>query len=102
ELRKSEVSEFLRSEQRKYRRRELNVPAKLDPGGGLPLRDCILVDISEMGARLLLNDGMQTPDDFVLLLTPSGVPRRRCRLVWRTTSQVGVEFDRSLPEHDKI
>jgi hypothetical protein len=86
----------LRSDLRRYQRRVVKLPAKLDPGHGQPLRDCTIVDISEMGARLALPEPEQTPDEFNLLLTPSGNPSRRCRLVWRGAEHVGVEFDRPL------
>ncbi len=56
-------------------------------------RDCVLVDISESGARLDVDAPNEVPDRFVLLLSKNGYPRRLCRTVWRTSNQVGVKFE---------
>jgi len=55
---------------------------------------CNVVDISETGARLVFRDAMAVPDRFTIVLTPHGAPSRRCRLVWRGASDVGVAFER--------
>jgi hypothetical protein len=83
-------------EKRTYRRITVDLPAKVDPGIGLPLRDCRVLDISEQGARLAVDNAEQMPDEFTILLTPAGVPCRRCRMIWREHGHVGVEFDRAI------
>jgi hypothetical protein len=55
-----------------------------------------------MGARLALQEPQKAPTEFTLLLTPSGCPSRRCRLVWRGAEHVGVEFDQALPQHTHL
>lgn len=57
-------------------------------------RECILVDVSESGARLRI-DG--SPDvlrarEFFLLLSPNGLVFRRCELVRLEGSEAGVHF----------
>jgi hypothetical protein len=51
-----------------------------------------IADISETGARLVLEGDFDLPDRFVLLLTRTGEARRSCRLVWRDGLTVGVQF----------
>ena len=58
-----------------------------------PLRDCTVVDLSDLGARLAVEDSANVPDEFALLLSPFVRPFRKCRLVWRKDEHVGVEFD---------
>jgi hypothetical protein len=60
-------------------------------GGQLP---CWLSDISDGGARLMLESDCEIPDQFVLVLTKSGNIRRHCRIVWRKRLILGVEFQR--------
>jgi len=80
-------------ERRALRRVNVDIPAKLLAGPDLPLRDCRVLDISEQGARVEIGNTDRIPDEFTLLLTPSGVPQRRCRLTWRSHTHVGVEFE---------
>jgi PilZ domain len=81
------------AERRKAVRRIVQLPAKIDPGYGAPLRDCIVVDISDLGARVAVTQSQSLPNEFTILLAPFARPFRRCRLVWRVTDYVGVEFD---------
>jgi hypothetical protein len=82
-------------ERRALRRVNVDIPAKL-LAPDLPLRDCRLLDITEQGARIEIENTDQVPDEFTLLLTPSGVPRRHCRLIWRTSTHIGVEFENPI------
>ena len=52
---------------------------------------CQLVDISEGGACLQLLDDYTIPQVFVLI-APSENLERRCGLIWRRGSRVGVQF----------
>jgi PilZ domain len=77
---------------RRGNRREIDRPAWLDTGDGSPLLNCTLVDLSESGAKLAIEEAHQIPDTFLLLLTRHGQPRFSCRAVWRTFNAIGVEF----------
>jgi hypothetical protein len=59
---------------------------------------CVISDISDTGARLDLENPAALPDTFVLLLSSRGAPKRKCKVVWRTEHQIGVQFDRRLPQ----
>lgn len=49
-------------------------------------------DVSDSGARLIVDEEGELPDKFILLLNKSGEARRVCRLVWRDGKTLGVEF----------
>ena len=51
-----------------------------------------IADISERGAKLVLLAPGNSAQEFTLLLSPDGFIQRRCRRVWQSGDQVGVEF----------
>jgi hypothetical protein len=95
------TSIFMQSaEKRKNLRRPITYPAFIDYGDGLPARICTLCDVSQQGAQLAVADPADVPEDFVLALSADGAARRRCRVVWRTENQIGVEFIKEPPNGD--
>ena len=81
-----------RAELRKKPRRQFHYNARIVGDKDAPQIACSISDISEKGARLNLAADGQIPDTFLLLLTPDGRTRRRCRVIWRTDLTLGVEF----------
>lgn len=57
-------------------------------------RDCLMVDVSQTGARLLVEGAIDGLDlkEFFLLLSSTGLAYRRCRMVRLAGDQIGVEF----------
>jgi hypothetical protein len=57
-------------------------------------RDCTMVDVSQTGARLLVEGSLEGLDlkEFFLLLSSTGLAYRRCQLVRVAGDQIGVEF----------
>jgi hypothetical protein len=51
-----------------------------------------MLDISGIGARLAVNGADTLPDQLVLLLSHDGRSHRRCSVVWRSETAIGVEF----------
>jgi hypothetical protein len=51
--------------------------------------DCLVRDKSDAGARLHLPSTTGVPDEFEL---EDGKERRRCRVVWRSLTEIGVAF----------
>jgi len=84
-----------RAELRKKSRRQFHYNARIFIDKKTPPITCSIADISESGARLSLERDEELPETFVLLLTASGGARRHCRVVWRTSLTLGVEF----PDH---
>ena len=80
------------TEKRKNLRRTVTYPAFLDLRDGPPARECTLCDASQEGAQLAVAEPHSLPGQFVLVLSSDRAVRRRCRVVWRTETQVGVKF----------
>jgi PilZ domain len=59
-------------------------------------RSCILVDISDTGAKLEIDGSTDvlTAREFFLLLSTTGLAYRRCELVWIDGASVGIHFVR--------
>src|ERR1700721_1500588 len=57
-------------------------------------RDCIMIDVSQTGARLCIEGSFEGLDlkEFFLLLSSTGLAFRRCRMVRVDGDQIGVEF----------
>ncbi|PJG53078.1 PilZ domain-containing protein [Bradyrhizobium forestalis] len=57
-------------------------------------RSCVLLDVSTTGAKLEVEgatDALKT-QEFLLVLSSTGLAFRRCELVWGNGTQVGVHF----------
>ncbi|QWG13704.1 PilZ domain-containing protein [Bradyrhizobium sediminis] len=57
-------------------------------------RDCVMIDVSQTGARLCIDGSIEGLDlkEFFLLLSSTGSAFRRCKLVRVAGDQIGVEF----------
>jgi len=69
-------------------------PVNLMGVDGTWRRSCVMLDISQTGAKLEVEG---SPDvlrarEFFLLLSSTGLAFRRCELVWVDGTQVGVKF----------
>ena len=82
-------------EKRTFQRKSLTYPARLDAGDGKPPRECMLSDVSESGARVVVKDPNEIPDSVTLLIGSEGVAPRHCRVAWRDGTELGLEFKKS-------
>jgi hypothetical protein len=69
-------------------------PVNLMGVDGTWRRSCVMLDVSQSGAKLEIEG---SPDvlrarEFFLLLSSTGLAFRRCELVWVDGTQVGVKF----------
>src|SRR5665647_259467 len=73
---------------------ERGIPAYMMGIDGTWRRDCMMIDVSQSGARLLIEDSLEGLDlkEFFLLLSSTGLAYRRCRLVRVAGDQIGVAF----------
>ena len=78
-------------ERRNNQRTTINRVAKLVAEAGTPIGDCIVIDISDSGARLLC-ENFTVPDTFRLMVDGDQPIREDCRVAWRLGCEVGVEF----------
>jgi hypothetical protein len=62
--------------------------------GGSVLGQCIILDISEGGARLEVTRPVDLPDVFVLTLSRNAEVSRQCQVRWRSKTEIGVQFQR--------
>src|SRR3984885_7550391 len=73
---------------------ERGVPVYMMGIDGTWRRDCLMVDVSETGARLLIEGSLEGLDlkEFFLLLSSTGLAYRRCLLVRVDGNEIGVAF----------
>ena len=57
-------------------------------------RECMMIDVSQTGARLRVEGSVEGLDlkEFFLLLSSTGLAFRRCQLVRMDGEQIGVRF----------
>src|ERR1035437_1385594 len=57
-------------------------------------RDCLMIDVSQTGARFCIDGSFEGLDlrEFFLLLSSTGLAFRRCKMVRVDGDQIGVEF----------
>ena len=84
----------LGSNDRKLKRKALIHRALLVLDDKSSLRDCVVLDLSDGGARLQV-DPAPLPEKFTLLLSRNGTVRRACHLVWQKDQEIGVQFVKS-------
>lgn len=83
-------------ERRKNPRHSINRVAKFYTDSGALPRDCMITDISELGARLFA-EGVEVPNKFHILISGGKEFRRECRVVWRLGGEIGVTFTDPVP-----
>ncbi len=57
-------------------------------------RECMMIDVSQTGARLCIEGSFEGLDlkEFFLLLSSTGLAFRRCRMVRVAGDQIGIQF----------
>jgi hypothetical protein len=71
-------------------------------------RECMMIDVSQTGARLRIESGSFEGLDlkeFFLLLSSTGLAFRRCQLVRLAGDQIGVRFlarDKGMKKSSKL
>jgi hypothetical protein len=61
---------------------------------------CVVRNLSEGGAKLIINEQRQLPSEFILFLRPNSPVGRRCQVMWQVGKKVGIRFD-SVAEFSK-
>ena len=79
---------------------ERGIPAHMMGIDGTWRRECTMEDISESGAKLVVEGSVEGLHlkEFFLLLSSTGLAYRRCELAWVNGDQIGVNF---LKPNDK-
>ena len=89
------------SDHRQRQRRPIGHVAHLATGLGPPLK-CYMIDISQSGARISVDNPKTSPQEFLLLINNDLA--RWCRVVWRSEHELGLTFihpptSLTTPEH---
>jgi len=79
-------------EKRRAKRRQIGKRVWVDFGPGSRVQPCVLKDMSDGGARLVLLVREPAPYEFTLQFAPDGSVGRRCQLRWQRGSDIGVKF----------
>ncbi len=79
-------------ERRRSIRIQVQIPAWIDIGDGSRPLNATVVDLSDDGARITVASTADLPKKFWLALTKDKTKRRYCRVVFRSETQVGVQF----------
>jgi len=80
------------NEQRHSLREQVNFSAWIAIGKGTVTLPCTVIDVSDDGARIELASPAGLPNDVYLFITKDGSRRRRCRITWRSETQIGVRY----------
>jgi hypothetical protein len=86
----SVVQEEKSSDRRREKRERTLRHGKVIYSGSSCMMDCLVLDLTEGGARIKPADIMLCPEEFVLKIQYS--PLRSCEVVWRKNTELGVRF----------
>jgi hypothetical protein len=81
---------------RKHRRKDFTMGARMHFGDGLSDVPCMVLDISDGGARLHTSYPQYVPKHFILYISLRAKIRRLCKVAWRGKSEIGVKFVQAL------
>ncbi|NJL09176.1 MAG: PilZ domain-containing protein [Methylacidiphilales bacterium] len=79
-------------ERRKFHRVKTLLGARIAFGHMYLTLDCVIRDLTPDGARLHLPSTLGVPATFQLLFDRDG-RQRRCTVMWRSETEVGVAFE---------
>jgi hypothetical protein len=79
-------------ERRSIERTRILRNAKIIVDPRSPIVYCTVQNVSNTGACLSLASTFRLPDTFELTFE-AGRSRRKCRVIWRTASKIGVTFE---------
>jgi hypothetical protein len=79
-------------ERRNNDRSSSNTPALIRSEDASFTASCVVRNLSEGGAKLLVEDQEPLPTRFILFLRPNSSIGHRCETIWRIGNKVGVRF----------
>ena len=83
---------FINSDRRTRHRRRIHARIWIDPGGTAAPIDCLVVDRSETGAKLVELNGQHLPPVFEVSFERH-LPPLSARIVWRYGEMIDISFD---------
>ena len=82
----------MHGEKRRDHRQILKYPAKIDLGDGSPAVALHFGRHLGAGAKVMIDDASKLPERFSLLLAAKHDTVRRCKVMWREDSLLGLQF----------
>jgi len=86
-----------RDDRRSKQRRGTHIRAWADPGGVSAPADCVIVDLSEHGAKISSVGERALPESFELL-NEANAKLGEATVMWREGESVGVRLEKRDPE----
>jgi hypothetical protein len=78
--------------QREPRRQAHKQPAWITLEDGMTKRECLVLDVSPGGAKIITDAAFDVRDTFGLALVPTHPKRQPCEVVWRRGNTYGIKF----------
>jgi hypothetical protein len=78
--------------QREPRRQANKQLAWITVDDGLTTCECLVLDVSPGGAKIIIDAPIDIGDRFGLVLVPAHQKRQPCEVVWRRGNMYGVKF----------
>jgi PilZ domain len=75
-------------------RKSLHQPGWITLEGGFAARQCVVQDMSTSGAKITIDDPNVLPARLRLAFARDARTGRKCEVVWRRGSLVGIKFVR--------
>ena len=79
---------------REIRLRRHSIVAWITVEGSFVNRECELLDVSETGAKILLDWATELPTRFLLKRIPNSAVNTVCDVMWRRGRMLGIKFVR--------
>lgn len=80
------------ADHRLHRRTGLDRRCWVAPRNGGASIECIVADVSETGAKIVVQAGVELAEQFDLHFTRDGKVSFKSKVVWRKDDEVGLEF----------
>jgi len=78
--------------QREPRRQAHKQAAWITLEDGMTKRECLVLDVSPGGAKIITDAAFDVRDTFGLALVPTHPKRQPCEVVWRRGNTYGIKF----------
>jgi hypothetical protein len=78
--------------QREPRRQMNRRPAWFTIDDGMTRNECLVLDVSPGGAKIITDAAIDVSDTFGLTLVPAHPKRQPCEVVWRRGNVYGIRF----------
>src|SRR3954464_4832718 len=95
----SQTAPKLDSDQRVAPRLKALIAAKISFNNSQSTLDCLIRNLSDTGAKLIVSAAVTLPECFDLIVPPKSLTHR-ARTVWRRGEAMGVRFDEDTPRSE--